>query len=197
MSLRSILSSAPDLDALALEAAAGNRRAFQRLYRGLYPLVSRYVARRILNSADADDTTARAFEKLIKALDRFDPKRGCIEALAMTISRNLVIDHLRARKVHLALSTVENQADAGPDVLARMVHDEELSALQNLLADCPPELRRLLSLRYGEGLRHRAIAEIMGLSESAVRKRISRALEELRERSQARASAAGEVGYVY
>jgi RNA polymerase sigma-70 factor (ECF subfamily) len=40
-------------------------------------------------------------------------------------------------------------------------------------------------MRYGDGLRHAEIAELLGLRESAVRKRISRAVRELRTRSRA------------
>ncbi len=47
----------------------------------------------------------------------------------------------------------------------------------------PSQIQEMFALRYGEGLRLREIADYLGLSESAVKKRFSRTLRELRERS--------------
>ena len=42
------------------------------------------------------------------------------------------------------------------------------------------QVREMLALRHADGLRHREIAELLGLSEVAVKQRMSRALRALR-----------------
>jgi RNA polymerase sigma-70 factor (ECF subfamily) len=75
-----------------------------------------------------------------------------------------------------------NGHEGGP--LDRMLADERSARIRELLAACSDETRTLLAMRYGDGLGHAEIAELLGLGEAVVRKRISRAVRELRSRSQ-------------
>jgi RNA polymerase sigma-70 factor (ECF subfamily) len=183
---------------------AGDRRAFTRLYRDLHPLVARFVARRVDSRADAEELVAEVFRRVVEHLAAFDPKRGSVRAWVLRIARNAVIDHYRARKHPLAPSVVAsldslgslsslsslgslgmlamNGHEGGP--LDRMLADERSARIRELLAACSDETRTLLAMRYGDGLRHAEIAELLGLGEAVVRKRISRAVRELRSRSQ-------------
>ena len=104
----------------------------------------------------------------------------------LRIARNAVIDHYRTRKHPLALVDsfellAMNGFGVGP--LDRMLADERSARIRELLDACPDETRTLLAMRYGDGLRHAEIAELLGLGEAVVRKRISRAVRELRSRS--------------
>ena len=51
-----------------------------------------------------------------------------------------------------------------------------------LLAGLPAAMREVLALHYGQGLRMRDIGVLLGLSEVAVKQRVSRARRELRQR---------------
>lgn len=176
----------------ARKAVAGDRRAFTRLYRDLHPLVARFVARRVDSRADAEELVAEVFRRVVEHLAEFDPKRGSVRAWVLRIARNAVIDHYRTRKQPLALSSVApldclqaslalNGYEGGP--LDHMLADERSARIRELLAACPDETRTMLAMRYGDGLRHAEIAELLGLGEAVVRKRISRAVRELRSRS--------------
>ena len=182
---------------LARRAASGDRRAFRELYRALYPLVARYVRRRIRERADAEDIVARAFQRVVEKLDTFDPARGNAEAWALTITRNLVIDHHRARRATVPIDDVVGgliTVEGGP--LQSLLDDEEAEFVRGLLETCDESVRRLISLRYGDGLRHREIASLEGISEAAVRQRLSRALKDIRKRASALAQE-GAVDYVF
>jgi RNA polymerase sigma-70 factor (ECF subfamily) len=183
-----MLLSRDPLARWARQAVAGDRRAFTRLYRDLHPLVARFVARRVDARADAEELVAEVFRRVVEHLREFDPKRGCVRAWVLRIARNAVIDHYRTRKHPLALHSVDSLAgglggggQAGP--LDRLIADERIARIRELLAACPDETRTLLAMRYGDGLRHAEIAELLGLGEAVVRKRISRAVRELRSRS--------------
>ncbi|PRQ02119.1 ECF RNA polymerase sigma factor SigW [Enhygromyxa salina] len=165
------------------KAVAGDRRAFTRLYRELQPLVARYVARRVDSAADAEELVADVFRRVVEHLADFDPARGSVRAWALRIARNAVIDHYRTRKSAVALEVIADGLRETTGPLDHMIADERTAWVRALVAECPTETRQLLAMRYGDGLRHAEIAELLGLRESAVRKRISRAVRELRARS--------------
>jgi RNA polymerase sigma-70 factor (ECF subfamily) len=180
-----VLFSRDPLARHARQAVAGDRRAFTRLYRDLHPLVARFVARRVDSRADAEELVAEVFRRVVEHLGEFEPKRGSVRAWVLRIARNAVIDHYRTRKPLDPLGSIAvlalNGHEGGP--LDRMLADERSARIRELLAACPDETRTLLAMRYGDGLRHAEIAELLGLGEAVVRKRISRAVRELRSRS--------------
>ncbi|MCB9705540.1 MAG: sigma-70 family RNA polymerase sigma factor [Myxococcales bacterium] len=173
----------PLLARRALAAQRGDAAAMRSLYRELYPEVARFVRRRIRAQADADDLTARVFFTLVERLDDFDPARGSLRAWLLRIARNAIIDHVRRQRPTVAVDGLgELLPAAHGDPLGEMIERERLGHLASQLEAQPPEVRELLALRFADGLRHREIAEVMGLSEAAVKQRVSRALKELRAR---------------
>jgi RNA polymerase sigma-70 factor (ECF subfamily) len=173
---------------LARRAAAGDRAAFVELYRALYPPVARFVARRVPARADAEDVVARTFHRLLEALPALDGARGTVLGYALTIARHAAADLRRAGAGLVAGEAAggadgdgaPEPADGAPDALARLEADERLRALARVLDGLPAEARELIELRFGDGLKHAEIAALQGVSEAAVKQRVSRALRELR-----------------
>lgn len=187
MSLRETLSSAR-LSRLARRAAGGDATAFRSLYRELHPVVWRYVSRRIDERADVEDLVGKVFERVVEHMSRFDPQRGHVRAWVVGIARNAVIDHLRARRAPGDADAVERLADAALDPARALEADERDAELRAVLAGYPPQVREMFSLRFADGLRLREIAELMDLSEAAVKQRFSRTLRELRTKLRSRDS---------
>jgi RNA polymerase sigma-70 factor (ECF subfamily) len=63
---------------------------------------------------------------------------------------------------------------------------EDHEAVRAELTKLPLEAQELLALRFGDELRYSQIAEILNVSEVAVRQRISRLLRDLRIRTRLR-----------
>ena len=168
------------LAGLLLAARRGDRTAFRDLYRVLYGEVSRFVARRVQNATDAEDIVSGVFHRVVERLDRYDPKRGSVRAWVFTIARNAIIDHHRSRRDHAPLD------DAAPALVVcpvdKLAHDEVARRVAALLEGCHADVREMFALRYGEGLRLREVADVLGMSEAAVKQRFSRTLRDLRER---------------
>lgn len=174
----------PLLARRAALAQGGDAAAMRSLYRELHPEVARFVGRRIRSSADAEDLVSRVFFTLVERLTDFDPRRGSVRAWVLRIARNAVIDHVRARRPHLDVDALGDLLPGDGDPLRDLLERERLGDLAARVAELPPEIREMLALRHADGLRHREIAELLGLSEAAVKQRMSRALRALRAQLQ-------------
>jgi RNA polymerase sigma-70 factor (ECF subfamily) len=162
-------------------ARGGHERAFRRLYRELYGPVARYVSARVRPREDAEDVTSQIFFKLLRGLDRYDPERGSPWTWIMTLARNTVIDHLRStRPTASAEELSEVLVGNDPDPLSNLIEEEEARFAHGVLRRYPAEVREMFSLRFAHGFRYREIAEVMNLSEAAVKQRFSRISRELR-----------------
>jgi len=177
----------------AIAARDGDEAAMRSLYRELHPEIARFVGRRIRSTADAEDLVSRVFFTLVERLDDFDPKRGNLRGWLFRIARNAIIDHVRKQRPTVAYDALgELLPSDADDPLRELLERERLGHLLILLEAQPQDTRELLALRYADGLRHREIAEITGISESAVKQRVSRAVRDLRAQV-TRSIAKGEV----
>lgn len=170
------------LSRLVVRAQRGDREAFRALYQALYAPVSRYVRRRVQRPADAEDVIGQVFFRLLEGLARIDPKRGSVLAYALGAARNALVDQARARLGSVPEEEAVGLVDGAASPLERLVRSEEEAQVRAQLAALPAQTRELLVLRYAEGLRYAEIAQMLGLSEAAVRQRTSRAVRELRGR---------------
>ncbi|MFL5421171.1 MAG: RNA polymerase sigma factor, partial [Myxococcales bacterium] len=66
--------------------------------------------------------------------------------------------------------------------LLELLRGEEVQAARERYEKLSPEVRELLTLRYGDALSCSEIGELLGLSTAAVRQRLSRAVRSLRDR---------------
>jgi RNA polymerase sigma-70 factor (ECF subfamily) len=169
-------------------AQAGDREAFRRLYRALYGPVSAYVGRRVRRREDAEDIVGQVFFRLLESLGRVDTRRGTVLAYVLSMARNALADE--ARRGHLAApeEVLAALPDPAGSPLERLESREESAAVRAELAALPAETRELLVLRYADGLRYAEIAQMVGLSEAAVRQRTSRAVRDIRARWSARSA---------
>lgn len=113
---------------------------------------------------------------LWKKFAQYDPARP-FGAWARGIAANRIKQALTARKrqpVCLEAETIDwlAQAEPVPDDAARAA--EEAEALRQCLERLPPRARRLLALRYDQGLKLRELAEQVGKKLDAVHKALSR-----------------------
>jgi RNA polymerase sigma-70 factor (ECF subfamily) len=137
--------------------------------------VFRYLRARVDSDDEAGELTAITFERAIRAHGRFRPQGGGERAWLLRIARNAAIDAARSRRHSIVSSDL---IDAAPAAGASV---ERLAELRVLLADLPEEQRDALHLRYAGGLTAREIGVVIGKSESATQKLITRALSALRE----------------
>ena len=128
---------------------------------------------------DAGELTAIVFERALHAIPRYRPAGGGFVAWLIRIARNASIDtHRRATAVQFA-DDLTDASSTGPeeDVLA---HEARASLLASV-GDLPRIQREAIVLRYAAGLTAREIGEVLGKTDQATQKLLSRALATLRE----------------
>ena len=121
------------------------------------------------------------FVKMARALRRLRAPEQ-FESWLFRLARNTCIDQLRREKLRRIFTPFapEHENIAEPDVSA---NTEELDELRHALSQIRPKDRALLAL-VQEGRSHAEIAETFNTSVAAVKARLHRAREQLRQHYQ-------------
>jgi RNA polymerase sigma factor (sigma-70 family) len=151
----------------------GDESAAADLYSRWRQAVFDLLVRRLGNVEEAE---ALAQDALLRSLDA--ARRGELRsfpAYAMRVARFVATDALRRRKVERAQAQSEHAlpAETAPDRL-------DLPRLREAVDTLPEDGRRILDLRYAEGLSFAEIALALGMSKNGVFARHERALDLLR-----------------
>ena len=112
---------------------------------------------------------------------RFDPARGSAEAFLISLVRYRALDIVRRLSREVPGYEADDQPDAAPDALARLVSTAEGAALHRCLGLLDPERRRLLMMAFVEGLSHSELAGRLRMPLGTVKSTIRRGLLSLRE----------------
>lgn len=175
---RDLAAGEPD-EELAL-AARTDPAAFGLLYARHRLAVFRYLRTRARSEDDASELTAVAFERALAAMPRYRPSGGGILAWLLRIARNAAIDAgRRTSAVALPDEEPERRRDTEPEAL--VIKREGRAALVAVINELPPIQREAIVLRYAARLTAREIGAVVGRSDQATQKLLSRALATLRE----------------
>lgn len=153
------------------------------------------------NLEDAEDLAQEVFLRSFQQLSRYDMKRSFFNWL-YTVSLNLIRNHLKktgSRQKNFRSGNISSDSivsDRGETALRETADLEESrkereEQINSSLHKLSPELRELLVLRFYQGLSFEKIAVITGFSQSAVKMRVYRGLEKLREFIEKNVTSAG------
>lgn len=133
----------------------------------------------------SEDIAQEAFLKAWQHLSRLNNHASFLPWLRQ-ITRNLARDWLRANRNRAMTGQAADiaigmAADPAPSPAERMLQLEEEQAATDIISALPEDSRETLLLYYREGQRSQQVAELLGISDAAVRKRLSRARATVRE----------------
>ena len=154
--------------------------AFEALFRIHQRQVRRWILRIVRDPAAADELTVETFWRIYRARDRFEPERG-FEPWARRIATHTALDWLRTQKPEYAvanefLADLPGKAAADP-----AVSDEVRRKTAAAFGRLRPGLRIAATLAVIEERPHKEVAEALGISVTAVKLRVFRALRLLRK----------------
>ena len=170
-------------DSDVARAAAGDRGAFERLYRQHVNRVFSLCARMVADRTRAEELTQDVF---VRAWEKLQLFRG-ESSFATWLHRLTVNVVLNARKSEGRQKTrfEENDEDTGMDAHAGVVGTPlapgDLLDLEEAVTRLPPGARRVFLLHDVEGYKHEEIAEMLGVTSGATKAQLHRARLLLRE----------------
>ena len=173
-------------------AQQGDQDAFERLVREYDRSVLRVAMNLLRSPEEARDVYQEAFLKVYRNLHNF--RFDCsFHTWLYRIVTNICLDHLRKRKVRKEESSVIATAEGVVDRISqveeegahsdpeRQAWNSELAGkIDGALGALTPRERTVFELRHYEGLRLRAIGEIIGTTEEAAKNCLFRATQKMR-----------------
>ena len=165
-----------------LNTDAGQGDVHTILYRRHAPAILAYLCQQVASRQDAEDLLVEVFMAGHNhvALSTLSEERQL--AWLRRVARNKVIDCYRhaALLTMLPLEQIVETEDGALTPEQRAIQQENYRRLYAALAQLAPVQQQLIRLRYGNGLRLVAIAELLEKPEGSVRKMLARTLRQLR-----------------
>lgn len=152
-------------------AAAGDSRAFERVYRQYVPMVHS-LARRMAGVDEADELTQEVFVRVWRKLDTFRGE-AAFGTWLHTVARNTILAHLRGRDRRRE-RFVEDEEGARETPVRPSPVGAALD-LEEALESLPPGARRVFVLHDVEGYKHEEIAGMLGVTAGTSKSQLHRA----------------------
>lgn len=139
----------------------------------------------MLNSRqEAEDTIQDAYLKLWNMRDELS-KYNSIEALAVTMTKNLCLDKLRSyrnrKQNDSGLEYVQVSTNERHDPSATVELSENMKDIHSIIQQLPDQQKLVIHLRDIEQYSYEEIAEMTGLKVNNIRVALSRARKNVRE----------------
>lgn len=181
-----------DEAALIRAAQAGDHDAFERLVRNYDQNVLRLAMNLLRSPDDAHDVYQEAFLRVYRNLESF--RFDCsFHTWLYRIVTNLCLDQLRKRKVRkVEPSTVEtpegtvDRLESTPesrphsDPQRALLSAEIKNKIEDTLSQMSARERMVFEMRHYQGMRLRAIGDVLGTSEEAAKNCLFRATQKMR-----------------
>jgi RNA polymerase sigma-70 factor, ECF subfamily len=161
---------------LRIEAAQKDPRRFADLYEENFERVYAFVVRRVGDRNHAQDLTSEIFQHALANLQRFEWRGVPFAAWLYRIAANTVADHYQR--------AARERGGQSPSAVLTTDDDieqiERRASLFRLVDRLPADQRRVIVMRFAEGMGIREIAAEFGRSEGAIKQLQWRALQTLR-----------------
>ncbi len=158
---------------------AGEKKAFSELFSRYGGMLVRLMSRHIRNQDDVQELVQQTFLQLHRARNDFDQSRR-LRPWLMTIAFNLKREYYRRRmrKPEAALEHEPPASDRGMD--HPLERKNAAVRLRTALTKLPAGQREVIEMHWFQELSFPEVAEILGLSVSAVKVRAHRGYRKLR-----------------
>lgn len=166
-----------------MKVKSGNLDKLGLLFERYNGKLFRYFYRLTCRRDVSEDLVQGVFERILKYRHTYESGEA-FSTWIYRIARNLHADYYRQNgqpKRHTGSIDFDGLPAPGDEPVIENDHDRELQLLHQALAMLDPVKKETLVLSRYQGFKYKEIACIMDCTESAVKVRIYRAINELRE----------------
>ncbi|MEM6705635.1 MAG: sigma-70 family RNA polymerase sigma factor [Acidobacteriota bacterium] len=165
-------------------ARGGDAEAFTRLVEKTSSMVCSVAFAIVRDVPASEDIAQDVFLSVWRGLGKLQNPKSFLPWLRQ-VTRNRANSWLRGVYTRREHDRVDEEqlarvSDPEPTADLSLEERETLEVVARSLEEIPDEAREVLVLYYREGRSTKQVADLLGLSEAAVRKRLSRAREQLR-----------------
>lgn len=163
-----------DLEELLRQIALGSQQAFEELYRATDSAIYGYALSLMRNHHEAQDIMMDTYLKIRCAAHLYMPM-GKPMAWILTITKNIARTKLRSAGRQIPLDDLEETTPSFDR------DSEEAVALEQAMKVLGDQARQILILHAVTGLKHREIAEMLGMPLATVLSKYARSLKKLKK----------------
>jgi RNA polymerase sigma-70 factor (ECF subfamily) len=168
-------------EALVERCRRGELGAFEEMYRQHAPRLYSLAHRMLGNQADAEDAVQDTFLAVHKRLDGFRGE-AALGTWLYRLAVNQCLDRMRSRAGREAQATDSlDEPDRPWQPAVRADRPAERLDLRRAIARLPEGSRSVFVLHDVEGLEHREIGKLLGISEGTSKSQLHKARLRLRE----------------
>ncbi len=171
---------ATNINKILKSVAAGDKTAFDMLFKLFYAKVHRFVLTLLKNNDDADDVAQMIFTKLWMKHERLATVND-FDSYLFVLSKYTTINYISASKV------IPFNIDSLPDIATKSnPHDDVVAKDLQLLIDMvvenmPPQRQTIYRMSREQHLKNEVIAQKLGLQKKTVENHINLALKEIKK----------------
>jgi RNA polymerase sigma-70 factor, ECF subfamily len=165
---------------------AGDPHAYEAVFRQYHARLCSFAHSYLQNRSEAEEVVQDLFLALWQKRVQLEV-RISLRAYLFTAVRNRVVSRsarARLEKLHLEqMDHAELESSAENTAVDDQVGSDQIAArVQAAMTELPDGCRRVLQLRWQDGLSYAEIAEALGISVKGVENQLSRARKRLRQR---------------
>lgn len=160
-------------------SSSQQEKIFNNVYQEWIQPLYRYAFYQTKEQQSAEDLVQEAFTKYWHKMSSITP--GKEKSYLYASIRNLWLNRIEHQKVVMRFASAETRASQvdTPEYLLEM--KEFRLKLEEAISDLPEGQREVFLMNRIDGLKYREIADLLGISQKAIEKRMSQALLQLRK----------------